>query len=139
MDGIAGPLFVSIGDAEKLNIFLDANPEVTKESCFVDGYEFNAYKSMGLQNIGDDKSIKMEDVKLEAPDLGFSGWWKYMTSMMKISPIPKEGVKFGEVPEGVLRLGATFVFDGDEIIYEYRDKVPGDHPQPSDVLASISK
>ena len=92
---------------------------------------------MGLQNIGDDKSIQMSDVKLEAPDLGFKGWWNYMKSVTKVSPIPKD-MKFGDIPEGVLRLGATYVVDGDRIIYDYRDKVPGDHPNPMDVLAALN-
>lgn len=134
----SGPFFISIGDAEKLETFLSVNPDVNRDSCFVDGYDFTAYKSMGLQNIGYDKSIKMSDIKMEAPELSFKGWWNYLTNVSKVSPIPDD-MKFGEVPEGVLRLGATFVVEGDDIVYEYKDKIPGDHPNPVDVLAELKK
>lgn len=135
--GFTGPLFISIGDAEKLNTFLSNNPEVPASNVFVDGYGFEAYKSMGLRNMGDDKSIDMKDIKMEAPDMGgFGGWMKYFSIVGKVSPVPDD-MKFGEIPEGVMRLGATFVVDRNEIIYQYTDRVPGDHPVPAEVLGEV--
>jgi len=135
--GIAGPFFISIGDADKLNAFLSNNPDVPAGNVFVDGYDFEAYKSMGLKNMGDDKSVDMKDIKMEAPEMGgFGGWMKYFSIVGKVSPVP-DGMKFGEIPEGVMRLGATFVVDRNEIIYQYNDKVPGDHPVPAEVLEVV--
>ena len=53
---------------------------------------------------------------------------------MKLSPI-EEG-KPG-LPEGVLRLGGTFVIDGSQVLYQHSDKVPGDHPDLEAVLAVV--
>jgi hypothetical protein len=43
-------------------------------------------------------------------------------------------MKFGEVPEGVLRLGGTFVVKGDKVLYQWNDRLPGDHPDIQEVL-----
>jgi hypothetical protein len=43
-------------------------------------------------------------------------------------------MKLGEIPEGVLRLGGTFVMNGDQIIYRWSDRLPGDHPDIEEVL-----
>jgi len=73
-----------------------------------------------------------------APDLGgWKGWLGYFSAVGKVSPIPKD-MKFGEVPEGVLRLGGTFVIKGNDILYRWSDRLPGDHPDIDNVL-SIAK
>jgi hypothetical protein len=133
---IAGPIFVSIGDEEKLNIFLDKNPYVPRNMAFVDDYDFAAYQTAGFGRFDEqDKEVAKEATKaMVAPDLGgVGGWWNYMTSVGKISPIPK-GMKLGEIPEGVLRLGGTFVIDGNQIVYRWSDRLPGDHPDIEQVL-----
>ena len=43
-------------------------------------------------------------------------------------------MKFGEIPEGVLRLGGTFVVSGNDIVYRWSDRLPGDHPDIQQVL-----
>lgn len=45
-------------------------------------------------------------------------------------------MKFGEVPEGVLWTGGTFVVQGNEVIYQWTDTVPGNHPVVEDVLTA---
>jgi len=133
---IAGPIFVSIGDEEKLNVFLDKNPYVPRDQAFVDDYEFRAYKAAGFGRFDEveEEVAKGAMKNMAPPELdGFRGWWNYMSSVMKVSPIPKD-MKFGETPEGVLRLGGTFVVSGDEILYRWSDGVPGDHPDIQQVL-----
>lgn len=134
--GVAGPLFVSIGDAEKLNKFLDLNPKVPRNAAFVDGYEFKAYEAAGFGKMdGSDPSAAKEAAsKLKAPNMSMGEWFKYSTNVMSLSPVPKD-LKFGEIPEGVLRLGGTFVVDGDTVTYQWSDKIPGDYPDVQDVLA----
>lgn len=40
-----------------------------------------------------------------------------------ISIVPKD-MKFGDVPEGVLWTGGTFVVQGKEVLYQWTDTVP---------------
>jgi hypothetical protein len=132
---ISGPFFISIGDEEKLSIFLEKNPEVPRENAFVDDYSFGAYEAAGFGKFDDTpKEVAKEAMSnMKAPDLGAKGWWNYATSVGKVSPIPKD-MKFGDIPEGVLRLGGTFVVDRNDILYRWSDRVPGDHPDIENVL-----
>jgi hypothetical protein len=134
-NGIAGPIFVSIGDAKKLEIFLEKNPHVNREQALVDNYSFGAYEAAGFGRFDDqDKDVAKEAMKnMAAPQLGWKGAWDYMTSVTKVSPVP-DNLKFGEIPEGVLRLGGTFVVKGDAILYRWSDRLPGDHPDINNVL-----
>jgi hypothetical protein len=132
MRNIVGPLFVSIGDEEKLRIFLDKNPCVPTEQAFVedDLTNFSAYTAAGFGRFDKQDPDVAKQVKLTAP-IGIN-WWSFATSVTKVSPIPKN-LKFGEVPEGVLRLGGTFVIKGDTILYKWSDRLPGDHPDIQEV------
>ena len=133
-NGILGPLFVSIGDQDKMKLFLEKNPAIDPQSMFVDGYDFSAYKAVGFGNFQDTDPETAKQVKMEAPDLGIGQWLGYFGAVGKLSPIPKD-MKFGEIPEGVLRLGGTFVVKGDDILYQWSDRLPGDHPEISEVLS----
>ena len=132
--GITGPIFVSISDAEKLNTFLDLNEYIPRSQAFVDDYTFGAYKQVGFGRFDEVDPEVAKQVKMTAPDLsGLGGAWKYMSNVMKVSPIPPD-MKFGEVPEGVLRLGGTFVVKNDDVVYQWNDRLPGDHPNLTEVL-----
>jgi hypothetical protein len=135
MVGISGPIFISIGDAEKLNLFLEKNPWVDRDNVLVDDYSFDAYKAAGFGRFDDvDKDVAKEATKnMGAPAIGLKGAWDYATSAGKLAPIPKD-MKFGEIPEGVLRLGGTFVVNGNDIKYRWSDRLPGDHPDIEQVL-----
>jgi len=126
---IAGPIFISMGDKEKLNLFLNKNPHVPRENALVDDYSFDAYTAAGFGRFDEiDKDVAKEAMKnMGAPSLGFSGAWNYISSAGTLAPIPKD-MKLGEFPEGVLRLGGTFVVSGNEIKYRWSDRLPGDHP-----------
>ena len=106
--GVAGPVFISVAPretaAEKMNKFLDINPMVPRERRFVDDSPtFAAYASAGFKNIGEDQKTSLADAtKLTAPRLSAGAWWRYLTNVASLSPVP-DGLKFGEVPEGVLR------------------------------------
>mmetsp|Transcript_6976 Transcript_6976/g.23865 ORF Transcript_6976/g.23865 Transcript_6976/m.23865 type:complete len:145 (-) Transcript_6976:322-756(-) len=127
--GANGPVMVSIGDPTKLRAFLEANPKIPRDLVFVDDSEsFEAYEAAGFGKIGDAQpTLDM----IKAPE-GLDGW-KYLTTVPKVSPTPK---RFGEFPEGVVRLGGTFVLKGDDIAFGWSDVVPGDHPKIADVLAA---
>lgn len=101
---------------------------------FVDGYEFAAYEAAGFGKFTDTDPKTAKEVDMKPPDLGFGQWMGYMGAVGKVSPIPKD-MKFGQVPEGVLRLGGTFVVKGDDILYQWSDRLPGDHPDISGVVS----
>lgn len=123
--------FISIDETgEKLKIFLEKNPYIDSTMILADDLSFDAYKKAGLGKIGDDVNA-MKNAKMQSPE-GLN-WIAYLSSAMKLAPIPK-GMKFGEIPEGVLRLGGTFAIDKKVLKYEYLDAVPGDVPKISDVL-----
>lgn len=132
---ITGPLFISIGDEDKLNVFLDKCFYVPRDQAFVDDYDFAAYKAAGFGRFDeqDDALAKDGVSNMSAPDIGLKGWWNYATSASTLAPIPK-GMKFGEVPEGVLRNGGTFVVEGDKILYRWSDRLPGDTPDIDEIL-----
>lgn len=131
-NGVNGPIFVSIGDKDKLQTFLKQNPNVPPEQMFVDDYSFGAYEAVGFESFGPDNKPD-KDVKLAAPGLSFKQWMGYFGNVGKLSPIPKD-MKFGQIPEGVLRLGGTFVVKDDEVVYQWSDRIPGDHPGIDQVL-----
>lgn len=134
---MSGPIFVSIGDEGKLNKFLDLNPHIPRDSAFVDDMErFDAYNTIGFGRFDEADKEDIKNVKLSPPEMGgFGGWWRYLSNVMSISPIP-DG-KMGEVPEGVLRLGGTFVVNGKDVVYQWNDKLPGDHPVPQEIFAEV--
>lgn len=125
---------MSIGDREKMQAFLDKNPAIDPQSMFVDGYDFAAYEGVGFGKFTDVDPDTAKQVKIEAPDLGFGQWMGYLGAFVNVSPIPKD-MKFGEIPEGVLRLGGTFVVKGNDILYQWSDRLPGDHPEIPEVVS----
>jgi hypothetical protein len=130
-----GPIFISIGDSEKLSKFLELNPSVPPESMFVDDYEFSVYNDIGFGSMKDLGNKDMKDIKLSAPKLGgFDGWWKYLSNVASISPVEPGKAS---IPEGVLRLGGTLVVKGDELLYLWKDIVPGSTPDLEDVMAFV--
>lgn len=134
-DDVAGPFFVSIGDAEKLNKFLELNPFIPLENAFVDDYSMDAYKTAGFGSFRDLDPEAAKKVKMQAPDMGgFGGWWKYLSNTVALAPIEKG--KSG-IPEGVLQLGGTFVVRGDDVVYQWSDTVPGDTPDLAEVLSIV--
>jgi len=128
-----GPVFVSVGDDEKLRKFLELNPLVNADNVFVDDSpERDAYTGQGFGKIGD---VKPETSEMSKPGFTPSQWWSYLSNVMSLSPVPKD-IKFGEVPQGVLQLGGTFVIEGDDVTYAWADPIPGQHPEPEDVLTA---
>lgn len=128
---------MSIGDADKLAAFLDANPFIPRGQMFVDDYSFDAYKSAGFGRFDQVDKEVAKNIKLSAPELGFGEWMNYMKLVGKVSPVPKD-MKFGEFPEGVLRTGGTFVIQKGNVVYQWADTVPGNHPVVEEV-ANIAR
>jgi hypothetical protein len=130
-------VFISVSPtAEKLQKFLELNPNLPKDRVFADNSKtFDAYKAVGFGNLTDvDKNTKPE---MKPPGFSLQDWWKYITNVIALSPIdPNE--KLTGPPEGVLRLGGTFVLSGKDIAYAWADALPGAHPEPEDVLKAAT-
>mmetsp|Transcript_25804 Transcript_25804/g.74295 ORF Transcript_25804/g.74295 Transcript_25804/m.74295 type:complete len:286 (+) Transcript_25804:15-872(+) len=134
--GIKGPIFVSIGDEDRLNAFLLKNPEIPAENFFVDGYDFSAYREAGFGRFDEKPKEIIENVRPKPANFGgFQGWWTFLTSFIPLAPVTPD-MKFPEnlTPEGLFWVGGTFVVNGNDIIYRWNDRISGDHPEASDIL-----
>jgi hypothetical protein len=74
--------------------------------------------------------------KIGAPNMGgFGGWFKYLSNVGKLTDMkPKPSDK--GAPEGVLRLGGTFVVKGPSVVYAWEDPLPGVDPDVDIVVAN---
>ena len=144
---VAGPIFVLVGSASGLKAFLEAVPSVDASRIFVDGAqggeeaalrEFPAYDAVGFTRLemgGEGAAAAADAAKaLKPPALSLGEGWRYLTNSIKLSPIP-EGLKFGDVPPGVLQLGGTFLVKGGRVARAWADPLPGAHPAVADVVA----
>jgi hypothetical protein len=134
--GIDGPIFVSIGDEDRLNAFLLKNQEISPQKFFVDGYDFAAYKEAGFGRFDEKPKEVTENVKPKPAKFGgVKGWWTFMTSFIPLAPVTPD-MKFPEnlTPEGLFWVGGTFVVKGNDIVYRWDDRISGDHPEADEVL-----
>jgi AhpC/TSA antioxidant enzyme len=138
-DSVRGPYFISIGDSDKLGTFLKLNPALPPAQFFVDSYDRGIYSIMGYGKFTEVEPERAKSVKLTPPRIGGLGeWWKYMANVSKLAPIAP-GEKSSGLPDGVLQMGGTLVIRGNIVLYEWKDAVPGDHPNLADVQSAIQK
>lgn len=140
---IYGPIFISIGSVDQLNMFLDQNPNIPPDQILVDDYDHKSYKeTMGFTRFDEITSINqlqgLKVSKLAIPLLKTLGIPKLMEYVKRIPSLaPLEGdLDWKDLPEGGLRNGGTLVLGGgieQRILYRWNDKIPGDVPSPSDV------
>lgn len=123
-------VLVSLGSAEKLGKFLELNPEIPRSIARVDeSMDFALYEACGFGKFTDATTKP----KLQSPNFSFGDWFKYLTNVAKLAPI-REAER--GVPEGVLRLGGTFVLRGEDVAYAHAEALPGAHADVDDVLAA---
>lgn len=131
------PIFVSIGNPDKLEKFLEANPTVDRGTILVDDYDHALYKGLGFDRF-DRVDVGMEDLSrvgklLRFLTLGTEGLYNYAKNVPDLVPV--EGrVDWSDLPEGGMRNGGTLVASGNDIVYRWSDKIPGDVPDVQDVL-----
>lgn len=102
----------------------------------VDGYDFEVYNAMGYGRLMENQAATIKGSQsMKMPKFGFGRWKDYLTTVGRLSPIPPgQATSF---PEGVTRLGGTLALNKDKIVCSYEDGVPGDHPEPVDVIKSL--
>lgn len=104
-----------------------------RDRSFVDDSRtFDAYEAAGFGKIADTVPEKLD---LKPPGFSPSQWFAYLTNVAALAPIRKDEPLRG-VPEGVLRLGGTFVLDGEDVLYAHSEELPGMSPEISTVLAA---
>mmetsp|Transcript_12147 Transcript_12147/g.25125 ORF Transcript_12147/g.25125 Transcript_12147/m.25125 type:complete len:113 (-) Transcript_12147:380-718(-) len=103
----------------------------------VDDYNLTAYNAMGFGDLEMGMELP-EGFSLKPPPLGFGGWWKYLTNVAAVSPMPSETTTKEQVIGAVGKLAGTFVVDrSDNVIYQWNDVVPGDTADLDEVMALI--
>ena len=129
-------IFISIGDAEKLQKFLKINANIPRDQVLVDNYNFDAYNAVGFRSFDDMDKETVKDVQMKAPDMGggMGKWFQYLANVVALSPVEK-GTK--GIPQGVKRLGGTIVMRGDDVVYKWSDRLPGDTPELDDVMTVV--
>ena len=113
-------------------------PELTGALALVDDSDdFSGYAAAGFnQRLGEKQLEKPPDFKPPV-NMGMGRWFTYLKNVATLAPMPKGGVKFGEVPEGVKVLGGTYAIDGDAVTFSHSDEVPGATPDIANVLAAV--
>ncbi len=89
--GVGGPIFISIGDADKLNTFLGSNDWMGRDQMYVDDYSFDAYRAAGFGRFDQVDKEAVKNIKMTAPDLKLGEWFNYFSIVGKVSPVPKVG------------------------------------------------
>lgn len=138
--GIAGPLFISVGTSEQLQKFLALHEELQGAQALVDdSADFAAYAGAGLNYLLGDKALEaLPDFK--PPSFGPALWFKYLAHSASLSPVRKcndDKMELSHVPDGVKVLGGTFGIDDDVVKVFHQDQIPGDTPDVEAVLTSL--
>ena len=130
-------VFISIGDAEKLSLFLEKNPLLERALVLTDGYSLDAYNKVGFTNIGDNLDLSMKGIRrFHIPNLSSEQWKDYSNTMAKLTPLTTLW-DIWKLPEGVRRLGGTFALEDQNILYGSEEGLPGDNPNPDDVILEL--
>lgn len=120
-----------MGNADNLNAFLDVNPKIPRDMVLADASKTcDAYNAVGFKKIFEVTPRK----GIAKPNLTGDEWWGYLKNLFKVTPFVNEKDN-AATNEAVRRLGGTFALDGANVLYSWSDSVPGDHPDPKDVLA----
>ena len=134
---IAGPVLVSVGNVDKVDLFLEKNSRVPRELLLLDT-GLQAYKQVGFGKIGQNPQRAAAGAKnMQMPKgFGFRRWIDYLSSVGPLSPREPQGGRFFQ--DGVLQLGGTIALRGADIVFSYADGVPGDYPKAAKVLESLA-
>jgi len=137
--GVAGPLFISVGQPEQLAKFIELNPELAGASALIDDSPtFEGYRAAGFNYLMGDKALETAPDFKPPKTMSMGKWFSYLKNVIALSPVPKgEAMKLGDVPPGVKVLGGTYAIDGDAVTFSHMDEVPGATPEIETVLKAV--
>jgi len=134
---VAGPLFISVGQPEQLQKFLDVNPELAGAQALIDdSADFAGYRAAGFNILLGDKTLDTPPDFKPPVNMGPRRWLTYLSNVKELAPVPKD-IKFGQVPDGVRVLGGTYAIDDEAVPFAHMDEVPGATPDIENVLAAV--
>eukprot|EP00667_Euglena_gracilis_P007810 EG_transcript_7889 len=128
---VHGPFFLSVGNVENLKTFLELNPHVPHDSIFIDAKDFAAYRTVGFKNL-----FEVTPTTTRLPSFSGGEWWAYLSNVRRVIPYGNEN-DLDATQRAVRLLGGTFVLDGPDVAFAWRDRVPGDELEPPAVLEQI--
>ena len=97
------------------------------------------YNRIGFEDfttIIQNKRELIKEIKIRQPNLSFRMWFQYMKNILTLAPFKRD--QEGLLPEGGKKNGGTFVIRGNEVVYQWFDRLPGDYPSIDDVLDAAS-
>ena len=123
---VRGPIFISIGTVEQLQVFLTHNPKIPRQHILVDNYQHTVYKdTMGFSRVNDADIATIGQQlagrspllsKLLVPlvrTLGLGTLLDYVQTVPVLAPIPTgTKMEWTQFPESGLRNGGTIVVQG---------------------------
>ena len=135
--GVACPLFISVGQPEQLQQFLDVNPELSGAKALIDDSKtFEGYKSAGFNILRGDQTLEKPPDFKPPKTMSLGKWLSYLKNVASLSPVPK-GMRLGEVPQGVRVLGGTYAIEDSAVRFSHNDVVPGATPEIDAVLKAV--
>jgi len=136
------PIFVSIGTSEKLETFLEMNSCVPRDGILVDDYDHTLYKKLEFSRFDEAELVWSDTLKasklLQFTNIGVANLLNYTTKALTMAPV-KGRVDWRSLPEGGLRNGGTLIVNGEDIVYQWSDKIPSDVPNVNDILNMARK
>jgi len=136
------PIFVSIGTSEKLETFLEMNSCVPRDGILVDDYDHTLYKKLEFSRFDEAELVWSDTLKasklLQFTNIGVANLLNYTTNALTMAPV-KGRVDWRSLPEGGLRNGGTLIVNGEDIVYQWSDKIPSDVPNVNDILNMARK
>jgi len=136
------PIFVSIGTSEKLETFLEMNSCVPRDGILVDDYDHTLYKKLEFSRFDEAELVWSDTLKasklLQFTNIGVANLLNYTTNALRMAPV-KGRVDWRSLPEGGLRNGGTLIVNGEDIVYQWSDKIPSDVPNVNDILNMARK
>ena len=142
IDYVEWPIFVSIGTSEKLETFLEMNSCVPRDGILVDDYDHTLYKKLEFSRFDEAELVWSDTLKasklLQFTNIGVANLLNYTTNALTMAPV-KGRVDWRSLPEGGLRNGGTLIVNGEDIVYQWSDKIPSDVPNVNDILNMARK
>ena len=118
------------------------NSCVPRDGILVDDYDHTLYKKLEFSRFDEAELVWSDTLKasklLQFTNIGVANLLNYTTNALTMAPV-KGRVDWRSLPEGGLRNGGTLIVNGEDIVYQWSDKIPSDVPNVNDILNMARK